>query len=155
MSLYLKNSSRLTEQLRDHTATLRDVTLPAKSERSVQMVPLKIVSSAAVAGESYRWEYTVEIASKEKLSDDWTGTDVDTLPKAYNGWEAANTATSVLALSGEDPGDLETGFTVDPLPNGLVTMGFLQYFRDADASNAGEFAFFLICEPNPIGGECP
>jgi hypothetical protein len=154
MSLYLRNSSRLTEELRDHTATLRNVTLPAKSETSISQALIEIVSYTLISGEANRWEYTVRLASLEKASMDFSTNDSLDLFKAYNGWEAANDASSVLVLNGDDPDDLPAGFTVDPLPAGLVTLGTAQYFSDADASTFGGFAYFFLSEPNPISGVC-
>jgi len=156
-SQFLRNTMRVTSALRSNLGVLGSLTLPPKSQLDLSVVPLQIRSSSPVTGKPYRWEYTVGIATVEKDGDAWTNSeDAIELPKARNGWEADNTSSMVLALSGEDPSDLQTGFSVDPLPNGLVTMGYLQYYSDAGTTGAEDIdgAYYLINEPNPIGGTC-
>jgi len=155
VSLYTRNSLSVVSQLRNNLPNLRAYDPGPRTQFSLAQVPLKIISSEAVPGEAYQWKYTVKPARFSFATAEWDTVALEDFPYAYNGWEAENTATSVLALSGESPADLPTGFTVDPLPDGLVSLGTVQYFKDADADIVGQFVFYLINEPNPIGGTCP
>ena len=155
MSLAQRTAKSLVTQLHSNVPDLAAYRTPPRTENNVQSVPLRIQSATAIGGQDYKWAYSVKIARFAQST--WTWTSAGTLSgmfKAYNGWEAANTATSVLAIGGGDPSDLPSGFSVVPLPTGLITWGHVQYFSDADASAADDFAFFLINEPNPIAGAC-
>lgn len=122
---------------------------------SYSSVPLEIISSALISGESNRWEYTVRIVELKQVTMDFEDYNFDLEFKAFNGWEATNTATSALALSDGNPANLPSGFTFDPLPNGLVTWGHAQMFSDATPTAApDETGYFLICAINPVGGTC-
>ena len=122
---------------------------------SYKTVPLEIISSAAMTGHSNRWLYTVRIVELKESGMVFEDADVDLDFKAVNGWEATNTATTALALSGGNPGNLPSGFTFDPLPNGLVTWGHAQFFSDADPTgDLSKIGYFLITEMNPVGGTC-
>lgn len=154
MSLYTRNSLSVVSQLRSNLPNLRSYNPGPRTQFSLAQVPLEIISSATIADEFYRWEYTVKVTTMAKDTLEFTPKSIEDFPIAYNGWEAANTETSVAVLSGDDPADLPTGFTVDPLPNGLVCMGFAQYFTDCDGDEQPVAAYYLISEPNPIAGEC-
>lgn len=155
MSLYTRNSLSVVSQLRSNLPNLRSYNPGPRTQFSLAQVPLQIMSSEAVPGEAYQWKYTVRPTRLSFTSAEWSTVELEDFPFAYNGWEAENTATAVLALSGEDPSDLPVGFTVDPLPDGLVVLGTSQYFSDADADVVGQFVYYLISAPNPIGGTCP
>ena len=155
MSLYLRNSEALTSQLHSRVPELAAYRTAPKAEYTLQSVPLEIISSAAVPSQSYQWKYTVRIAQLQQSDQTWHDTEVEGFPFAFNGWEAGNTATAVKVLGGNNPSTLTSGYTVNALPDGMVTWGHVQYFKDADASTSiDEWCYFLINEPNPIVGAC-
>tara|TARA_R100000664_G_scaffold19967_1_gene29162 strand:- start:6152 stop:6622 length:471 start_codon:yes stop_codon:yes gene_type:complete len=153
-SLATNNVAYVASQLRSNLATLRNTQPAPPPLFSLTWIPVIIDSSAAIAGEFYRWEYTVKAASLEYSSMEFSGNSGLTLLKAYNGWEAGNTETAVAALAGEDPDDLQTGFTVEPVPNGVVVMAQSLIFSDPDLGGDNNGAYYLFSTPNPIGGTC-
>lgn len=153
MSLRSRNGAYATSQLRGNLADLRGYTPGPRTSFDLSSVPVIIDSSTSIAGEYYRWEYTVKVAVLEYESMDFSSsTDLDL--KAYNGWEAGNTANSVAALAGGDPADLQTGFTVDPVPDGVIVLARAQIFSDPDFGGDNDGAYYLFSTPNPIGGAC-
>ena len=154
MNLYTRNSLSVVSQLRNNLPNLRAYDPGPRTQFSLAQVPLEIISSATIADEYYRWEYTVKVSAMAKDTLAFTPKTIEDFPLAYNGWEVPNTQTSVAALSNEDPADLPTGFTVDPLPNGIICMGTAQYFTDCDGDDQPVAAYYLISQPNPVGGQC-
>jgi hypothetical protein len=154
MSLYTRNSLSVVSQLRNNLPNLRAYDPGPRTQFSLAQVPVQIKSVELIPGETYRWEYTVEVAFLKAADSDFVSTDEVELFKAYNGWEAANTSTNVMVLGNRPPSDLSSGFTVLHAPVGLVTMAYACFFKDADADIEGGFAYYLFSEPNPIKGQC-
>tara|TARA_Y100001938_G_scaffold141893_1_gene212340 strand:- start:170 stop:640 length:471 start_codon:yes stop_codon:yes gene_type:complete len=155
MNVITQQSKYVAQQLAANVPHLRSITSAPRSQFNLQSVPLEIMSSASIPQKSYQWKYTVRIAQLDQANHSWTDIDVQGFPFAFNGWEAGNTATSVKVLGPGNPANLPSGFSVEPLPDGLITWGHVQYFADADASTSiDEWCFFLINQPNPVAGAC-
>tara|TARA_R100000654_G_scaffold10938_3_gene23823 strand:+ start:2858 stop:3325 length:468 start_codon:yes stop_codon:yes gene_type:complete len=154
MNLQGRNTARVTAALRSNLPNLRALQQPPRTSFSFDYVPVQIKSAELIPGETNRWCYTVEIVSLKKGDYGFDSHDEIEIFKAYNGWEATNTATQVLTLGGEDPDDLPEGFTLEHCPEGLVTHATAHYFSDADAGSDDGFAYFLFSEPNVLVGGC-
>ena len=154
MNLSARNTRRVTSALRSNLPTLSSLQDPPRTLFDLSHIPVQIKSATLIPGKNNRWEYTVEIVSLKKADYGFDSHDEIEIFKAYNGWEATNTATQVLTLGGDDPDDLPEGFTLEHCPEGLVTHATAHFYSDADAGTDSGFAYFLFSEPNVLTGGC-
>ena len=119
------------------------------------LLPMKIVSSEEITGESGRWEYMVQVVEFGELAKD-TPT-VPTIPsggpeeyKAYNLYEYSNTSSSHMGI---DPDDLPGDYELQPVPNGTIVPAFIANGLEADTS-ATAGSLIVILYPNQFDGDC-
>jgi hypothetical protein len=108
---------------------------------------LKIISSASITGQSFRWEYSLQVV-------EFDGADLRSTPayedrgaqiKGFNVLEFDNTLTNA---GGYDPDNIPDDFSVKPI-SGYV----LGHPLNAKVDNTFE-TVFLFSAVNPIDGEC-
>ena len=119
------------------------------------LCPVRVSSSTPIAGESGRWQYTVQVVQFGS-----SVTDLPTVPaipsggpkelKAYNMFEYANTSAAHM---GVDPASLEGTYALQPIPTGTIVPAFIANGRIGDA-NATNGVMVLLLWPNQFDGDC-